>query len=145
MKILKLFSPIIYVYLILGTSLSADQITILHINDHHSHLRADKRMGIKIDGKSTRTISGGFPAVVSMFKNLSNGKDNVIKLHAGDAITGDLYYTLFKGEADAKLMNEVCFDAFTVGNHEFDDGDTGLARFLDFLSAAYQPSSGPIN
>ena len=31
-------------------------------------------------------------------------------------------------------MNEVCFDAFTVGNHEFDDGDSGLARFFDFLS-----------
>ena len=93
----------IFVYFILGISLFADQITILHINDHHSHLRADKRMGIKIDGKSTRTIPGGFPAVVSMVKNLSNGKDNIIKLHAGDAITGDLYYTLFKGEANAKL------------------------------------------
>ena len=113
---------------------NAEQLTILHINDHHSHLRADGRMSLKIGGEKTRVRSGGFPAIVSTFKNLSEGKNNLLKLHAGDAITGDLYYTLFKGEADAALMNEVCFDAFAIGNHEFDDGDAGLAKFLDFLN-----------
>ena len=87
-----------------------------------------------IGGEKTRVRSGGFPAVVSTFEKLSVGKSNILKLHAGDAITGDLYYTLFKGEADAALMNEVCFDAFAVGNHEFDDGDAGLVNFLDFLN-----------
>ena len=106
----------------------------MHINDHHSHLRADSRMSLNIDGEKTRVRSGGFPAVVNMFDLLSEGKNNVLKLHAGDAITGDLYFTLFKGEADAALMNEVCFDAFAIGNHEFDDGDSGLAKFLDFLN-----------
>lgn len=56
------------------------------------------------------------------------------KLHAGDAVTGDLYYTLFKRVADAVLMNEVYFDAFALGNHEFDDGDAGFAAFLDELA-----------
>jgi 5'-nucleotidase len=46
-----------------------------------------------------------------------------------------LYYTLFKGQADADQMNQVCFDAFTLGNHEFDNGDAGLKTFLDFLKA----------
>jgi len=91
-------------------------------------------MSLNIGGENTRVRSGGFPAVVSMFNLLSEGKKNVLKLHAGDAITGDLYYTLFKGEADAALMNEVCFDAFAIGNHEFDEGDSGLAKFLDFLN-----------
>ena len=113
---------------------NAGKLTILHINDHHSHLRADSRMSLNIGGDKTRVRSGGFPAIVSTFKTLSEGKANVLKLHAGDAITGDLYYTLFKGEADAALMNEICFDAFAIGNHEFDDGDTGLAKFLDFLN-----------
>jgi 5'-nucleotidase len=112
----------------------ANQLTILHINDHHSHLRADGRMSLNIGGENTRVRSGGFPAIVSTFNKLSAGKSNVLKLHAGDAITGDLYYTLFKGEADAALMNEVCFDAFALGNHEFDDGDAGLVNFLDFLN-----------
>ncbi len=32
-------------------------------------------------------------------------------------------------------MNEVCFDVFALGNHEFDGGDDGLATFLDYLNA----------
>ena len=88
------------------------ELTILHINDHHSHLRADSRMSLKIGGEKTRVRSGGFPAVVNMFNILSEGKNNVLKLHAGDAISGKLYYALFKGEADAAMMNHACFDAF---------------------------------
>ena len=45
------------------------------------------------------------------------------------------FFTLFKGETAAALMNEVCFDAFVLGNHEFNEGDAGLAKFLDFLNA----------
>lgn len=60
--------------------------------------------------------------------------DNVLKLHAGDAITGTLYFTSFGGKADAELMNLACFDAFALGNHEFDRGDSGLKLFLDDLS-----------
>ena len=132
MHYMKIFLFSICCTLMINT-VKAEEITILHINDHHSHLRADGRMSLKFDGKKTRVKSGGFPAIVSTFKNLSKGKNNVLKLHAGDAITGDLYYTLFKGEADAALMNEVCFDAFALGNHEFDGGDEGLVTFLDFL------------
>lgn len=32
-------------------------------------------------------------------------------------------------------MSHVCFDTFTPGNHEFDDADAGLARFLKALEA----------
>ena len=133
MKLLSFFKFVLVSLFMLG-AVNAGELTILHINDHHSHLRADSRMSLKIGGEKTRVRSGGFPAVVSMFNLLSEGKNNVLKLHAGDAITGDLYYTLFKGQADAALMNEVCFDAFAIGNHEFDAGDSGLAKFLDFLN-----------
>ena len=113
---------------------AGDTLTILHINDHHSRLRADMRMSLVLDGERTQVWSGGFPMVVAKMKALSAGRDDVLKLHAGDAITGDLYYTLFNGEADAALMNQVCFDAFVLGNHEFDDGDAGLKVFLDHLA-----------
>ncbi|XAT58510.1 NAD nucleotidase [Rhodobacteraceae bacterium IMCC1335] len=122
--------------LILGAGLShAGDLTILHINDHHSHLKPDSRMSLNLDGKSTRVRSGGMPAVVAKMKELEASKANVLKLHAGDAVSGSLFFTLFKGEADAALMNEVCFDAFALGNHEFNEGDAGLAKFLDFLNA----------
>ena len=116
----------------MAAPVSAYQLDILHINDHHSHLQPN-RLDLELDGQRTRVKSGGFAAVVSAFSALGKGKTNLLKLHAGDAITGDLYYTLFRGEADAKMMNRICFDAFALGNHEFDDGDAGLAKFLDNL------------
>ena len=112
----------------------ASDLTILHMNDHHSHLQADDGVDLLLAGQPTRVRSGGFPALIAKAKALSAGRDDIVKLHAGDAITGDLYYTLFKGAADAALMNELCFDAFALGNHEFDDGDAGLASFLDELA-----------
>ena len=113
----------------IGNELS---LKVLHINDHHSHLN-DSSGSLILGGIKTDVRIGGFTRVVEMFNILSNTDTPVLKLHAGDAITGDLYYTLFNGEADAAMMNEVCFDAFALGNHEFDDGDQGLANFLDYL------------
>lgn len=110
-------------------------LRILHINDHHSHLQSNSG-DLMLAGESTRVAMGGFAKVVEKINQRSNGQDNVLKLHAGDAITGDLYFTLFKGEADAAMMNQVCFDAFALGNHEFDEGDAGLVKFLDYLKAS---------
>lgn len=107
-------------------------LTILHINDHHSHLQESTGQ-LQFGKQRVEVAMGGFPRVTALIKQLSVGKANLLKLHAGDATTGDLYYTLFRGEADAALMNTVCFDAMTAGNHEFDNHDAGLSRFIDFL------------
>lgn len=122
-------------------------VNILHMNDHHSHLKADdfgydvtglNLYSTRTDGSAIEEVAvtyGGFPMLVNSFKLLERSLRNPIKIHSGDAITGTLYYSLFNGEADAAMMNQICFDAFALGNHEFDDGDTGLATFLDFLNA----------
>ena len=104
----------------------------LHINDHHSHLKSNN-LDLKLDGERTRVKAGGMASVQTKIEDLSSQGGNILKLHAGDAITGDLYFALFKGEADAAMMNSICFDAFALGNHEFDDGDAGLAKFLNHL------------
>ncbi|MFC3853973.1 bifunctional metallophosphatase/5'-nucleotidase [Salinispirillum marinum] len=109
-------------------------LTIIHMNDHHSRLFPNSGTDLMLDGERTRVEIGGFPRAVSLIKTLEAQAEHSVKVHAGDAITGDLYYTLFKGEADAAMMNEACFDVFTLGNHEFDDGDAGLANFLGYLN-----------
>lgn len=108
-------------------------LRILHINDHHSRLDADSGQRLVIDGVATEVSLGGFTRLTSAFRALSESAPHVLRLHAGDVMSGDLYHTLFDGEADADLMNQICFDALVVGNHEFDHGDAGLKRFLDFL------------
>lgn len=117
-----------------GASGESFSLKILHINDHHSHLESDS-MSLMLDGQETSVDVGGFPRIVSKMQELEAESSAVLKLHAGDAITGTLLYTLFRGEADAALMNAVCFDAFALGNHEFDGGDEGLVEFLDNLNS----------
>ena len=114
-------------------------LTILHINDHHSHLDAETTtLTLKDAAGASKAVSvelGGFARVTAAIEALAAGKPNVLKLHAGDAITGDLYFTQSEGQADAVMMNTVCFDAFTLGNHEFDGADAGLVKFIDYLHA----------
>lgn len=114
---------------------AASSINILHINDHHSHLEPNSSASLLFDGVETDVETGGFPRVVAKVKALESSLDNVLTLHAGDAVTGTIFYSIFKGQADADLMNEICFDAFALGNHEFDDSDVGLAQFIGFLNA----------
>lgn len=117
------------------------ELTLLHVNDHHSHLdgksktlrltnAAGERVAVSVD-------AGGFPRITSAFAQLSDNGGNVLKLHAGDALTGTLYFDRAGefGEADAAMMNTVCFDAFTLGNHEFDKGDTTLKQWLELLNS----------
>ena len=111
-------------------------VNLLHINDHHSNLQpTNQALNVGTAGGAFTVPFGGFPRVAAKIAELDAQLDNVVKIHAGDAITGTLFYTLFKGQADADLMNTVCFDIFELGNHEFDDGDGALKNFLDFLAA----------
>ncbi|WP_084429415.1 5'-nucleotidase C-terminal domain-containing protein [Aliagarivorans marinus] len=114
------------------------EMTILHINDHHSNLDPVKLKLHLPDTQGKRYEAefevGGFSRVAEKFAELERTNNNVLKLHAGDAITGTPYYSLTKGRADAAMMNEVCFDSFVLGNHEFDDGNEQLATFIDYLN-----------
>jgi len=116
-------------------------LTILHINDHHSNLDASSATlalaGADGTRKSVTVPMGGFARVKAAIDALAKDSPNVLKLHAGDAQTGTLYFNRAgaTGEPDAAMMNTVCFDAFTLGNHEFDKGDTQLKSFIDLLHA----------
>ena len=111
-------------------------LTILHVNDTHSHLETDSG-DLELPGGETRVQFGGFPSVVAKIDELAaSASGEVVKVHAGDAITGTLFFSLFEGEADAALLNETCFDVFALGNHEFDNSDQGLADFLGHLNGS---------
>ena len=124
------------------------RMTILHMNDHHSHLAAETftynvaTLGVTAKNAVDQPVTsvnvsyGGFPMLASLFDQLAAQSVNPVKIHAGDAVTGTLFYSLFNGAADAAMMNQICFDMFALGNHEFDSGDMGLANFLDDLKAS---------
>jgi Calcineurin-like phosphoesterase len=114
-------------------------VSIVHINDHHSHI---EQLTMDLppimfpaavneslpNATFIRMKYGSFPRVVSLIKQLSNQATddgfNVLRLHAGDAVTGTIYYSIFKSAVDSAVLNLAGFDAMTIGNHEFDDVST---------------------
>ncbi len=114
------------------------EVNVLHINDSHSHLDEESTkllLETSVGNREPIQVSnGGFARVAALMNSLASTEKNPIKIHSGDAITGDLYFTLKEGEAEADLMNTVCFDTLTLGNHEFDNTDEGLKKFIGFLN-----------
>jgi 5'-nucleotidase / UDP-sugar diphosphatase len=112
---------------------SADfQLNILHINDHHAYLKSEP-YAFQINNESIKANVGGFPLVAKFLKTFreKNPDKNILTLHAGDAFQGTPFYSFYKGQADVALMNLLELDAFTLGNHEFDNGNKPLADFID--------------
>ncbi|WP_022854080.1 NAD nucleotidase [Thermodesulfatator atlanticus] len=109
-------------------------VTFIHMNDIHSHLSSERK-SLYFDGVKTYVEMGGLPRAIAKIKELEQSEPNPVVLNAGDMIVGTLYYVLFHGDATAKLLNFIDWDAATLGNHEFDDGSEGLKNFLDKLDA----------
>ncbi len=59
---------------------------------------------------------------------------DLLLFDCGDFSQGSAYYNLFKGEVEVKLMNEMRYDACTIGNHEFDFGLENMARLFRMAS-----------
>lgn len=108
-------------------SASAQDLTILHLNDTHSHIdpqRSGKHMG-----------KGGVIEQAAYVDSVraACGPENVLLLHAGDFSQGTSYFTELGGDIEIDVLNAMCFDAVTLGNHEFDNGMVELARRLRSL------------
>lgn len=104
---------------------SAQKLTILHVNDTHSHLEP-LREG-NPDGGNGGAIERA--AYVDSVRT-ADGKRNVLLLHAGDFSQGTSYFTMLHGDVEISLINAMKYDVITLGNHEFDNGIEELARRL---------------
>lgn len=115
-----------------GTPETPFKASIIHINDSHSNLD-ETTTNLTVDGKTYEVKLGGMARVVTKVNELQNSMTNPITIHAGDALQGTMYYSMFKYEADAEMLNFIKWDSLTIGNHEFDDGDSNLAGFIGKL------------
>ncbi len=108
-------------------SLDAQELTILHVNDTHSHV--DPQRAGEYKGR------GGVIEIASYIDEVraEEGKKNVLLLHAGDYGQGTSYYTELDGNIEIDVMNAMKFDVSCLGNHEFDNGIPELARRLKNL------------
>ena len=127
----RLVMGILPFYLFAFSPLDADakkhkQLVILHTNDTHSTIFPVKQ---NIDDKEIAG-RGGYLRRVNMSKEQRQQHPDLLLFDSGDFSQGSGYYTLFKGEVEVGLMNQMGYDAVTIGNHEFDFGLDNLARIF---------------
>ncbi|NJL60402.1 MAG: hypothetical protein HC887_12985 [Desulfobacteraceae bacterium] len=102
-------------------------LTIVHVNDTHSHLEATSS-SLTFGNVQTTLDIGGVARLAAKVRDVRSKSENTLVLHAGDAVQGTLYFTKYEGAADMDFMNDMKFDAMAVGNHEFDKGSEFLAK-----------------
>lgn len=106
-------------------STATRQVTILYTNDFHSAI--DPIPAYWLPG-SPRL---GGAAVLAGYVNRVRQRDSTVFLFdAGDMFTG-LISNLTKGEALMELMREMKYDAFGIGNHEFDYGADNFEKQMN--------------
>ena len=113
-------------------------VTILHTNDIHSRIESISKYDstCSADGEAEKKCFGGMARLktaVEAQRSALSGQ-NVMVVDAGDPFQGSLFYTTYKGAAEAEFMEAIGYDVMAVGNHEFDDGPEGLAKFIDAVS-----------
>jgi len=102
--------------LLCSTSLWAKDIDIriLYINDFHGFAQ-----GYKLPG--TNEHRGNIACLAALTEMLRMEKPSLF-VASGDMIQGDNWANFFQGKSVIDLMNQMRFDAMSVGNHEFDYG-----------------------
>ncbi len=104
------------------------RLTILHTNDVHSHIDP-----FPMDGTQNQGM-GGVARRFNLIKKVRASEKNVLLLDAGDMFQGTPYFNMYNGELEIKLMEQMGYDASTIGNHDFDGGMENLVKQLRFGS-----------
>ena len=119
-------------------ALRAEHLMIIAVNDTHSQIDPAS------DGK------GGVARRRAIYDQLRGANPNSVLIHAGDAVQGTLFFSLYKGEVEYSLIDTLGYDVIILGNHEFDNGMEELAKYyrdIDAvkLSANYDFSATPLD
>jgi 2',3'-cyclic-nucleotide 2'-phosphodiesterase (5'-nucleotidase family) len=101
---------------------SADEkkdITILHTNDMHAQVEPHNPETMIMETDSVKQ-KGGFTYLSSAVNEIRDkNPDGTLLLDAGDLLTGSPLADLNNSEPMVSCMNEMGYDAMTIGNHDF--------------------------
>jgi 5'-nucleotidase len=139
--------------LVLGTSslpldilanAGMDKVTILHTNDVHSRIDPFPMDGTKLQGL------GGCARRAEIIHQIRSREKHVMLLDSGDIFQGTPYFNKYHGDVEIRMMNEMKYDAGTIGNHDFDGGLDNLALRMTqaqfpFLIANYDMTNTPLH
>ncbi len=101
-------------------------LTILHTNDTHSTI-----MPLNPNLADTMLAGrGGYLRRLALIKEERQQDPDLLLFDSGDFSQGSAYYSMFHGDVEIGLMNQMGYDAATIGNHEFDFGLDNMVRIF---------------
>lgn len=113
---------------------STVDVQLLSFNDLHGNLEppagsAGTVTETQADGTTTAIAAGGVEYLASSLRTARKGHPYSITAAGGDMVgASPLLSGLFHDEPTIEALNKIDLDVTTVGNHEFDEGATELAR-----------------
>jgi len=130
-----------------GVAQADYSMTILHTNDFHARFEPISKYdsGCSAEDNTAGECFGGSARLVTAIDEAKARTNNHILVDGGDQFQGTLFYTYYKGKLAAEMMNQMGYDAMTVGNHEFDDGPEVLRGFVDSVQFPVLMSNADIS
>lgn len=125
---MRYITLILFMVLAMGANAKGDKkLVILHTNDSHSCIYP-----LNTNLADTMLAGrGGYLRRINLIKEERKKNPKLLLLDSGDFSQGSSYYTLFKGDVEVGLMNQMKYDACTIGNHEFDYGLENMVRLFE--------------
>ncbi len=134
----KILVSLIVVALLIGgyffyQGFSKEKVTILYTNDLQGRILPYETRWVEGEEKP---LVGGSAALATCLKGMRYD----LLLDAGDFFQGTPEGDFTGGESIIEIMNELDYDALTLGNHEYDQGNENVKRLakmarFPFLSA----------
>ncbi|WP_239091609.1 bifunctional metallophosphatase/5'-nucleotidase, partial [Streptomyces sp. SID14478] len=109
-------------------------VQLLSFNDFHGNLEPPAGSSGQVtekqaDGTTKQVDAGGVEYLATSLRTARKGHPYSVTAAAGDLIgASPLLSGLFHDEPTVEAMNKLDLDVTSVGNHEFDEGATELAR-----------------
>ena len=126
MKKLCLISLWVCLLVVTAAAQSTKEIYLFHTNDMHSRIEP-------FPENYQDTLLAGKAGMVRRATFISQQREihpDLLLFDCGDFSQGTPYYNVYKGEVEISMMNEMRYDAGTIGNHEFDFGLENMARLF---------------
>ena len=117
---------IIHCSLFISPAGAQTSLTILHTNDTHSTVMP---LGRNL-ADTMLADRGGYLRRIALLNEERRLDPQLLLFDSGDFSQGSAYYSLFEGDVEVGLMNQMGYDAVTIGNHEFDFGLDNMIRIF---------------